>query len=175
MKPISARLVRSVLAGCALLVGSGCAGYRLGPTAGFSAGARSVKVAAFQNSTLEPRLVSALNNALRSQLQQDGTYRLETRGDGDVEVGGEILKFERAAVGFRPGDVLTAQDYSVTMTAHVRAVERATGRVLLDRNISGRTTLRIGNDLASAERQAVPLLATDLARNVTTYLTSGDW
>ena len=165
----------SLAAGIAILLGTGCAGYRLGPTAGFPAGARSIEVAAFKNSTPEPRLVAALNNALRQQLQQDGTYRLDTRGEGDVRVTGEITIYQRDAVGFQPGDVLTARDYSIVMTARVRATEIATGRVLLDRDVSGRTTLRIGTDLASAERQAVPLLATDLARNVTTYLTSGEW
>lgn len=167
--------VLSSLFGVGLFLASGCAGYRLGPTAGFPAGARSVEVVSFQNSTPEPRLVAALNNALRHQLQQDGTYQLDTRGGGDVRVTGEIIHYQRAAVGFQPGDVLTARDYSISMTARVRATESATGRVILDRDISGRTTLRIGTDLASAERQAVPLLATDLARNFTTYLTSGDW
>jgi hypothetical protein len=175
MKPTPVRSVLALVAVLALTLGGGCAGYRLGPTAGFPAGARSIEVTAFKNATPEPRLVSALNNALRHQLQQDGSYRLETRGVGDVRITGEITKFQRTAIGFNPGDVLTAQDFSITLTAQVRATESATGRVLLDREISGRTTLRIGTDLASAERQAVPLLATDLARNVTSYLTSGDW
>ena len=69
-----------------LLLLSGCAGYNLGPTAGFPAGSRSIEVKFFQNETFEPRLVTAMNHALRKQLQQDGTYRLETRGDGD-EIG----------------------------------------------------------------------------------------
>lgn len=175
MKRPNPRLILLPFMAAVLLLGVGCAGYRLGPTAGFPAGSRSVKVAFFKNETLEPRLVSALNHALRKQLQQDGTYRLETRGEGDVQVTGEITDFQRTAVGNTPGDVLTAQDYTITLTAQVRATDRATGRLLLDREVSGRTTFRIGNDLTSAERQAVPLLATDLARNVTTYLTSGEW
>ena len=175
MNLFSLRQTLPVAAALTLLLGTGCAGYRLGPTAGFPAGARSIAVTAFKNSTQEPRLVSALNNALRKQLQQDGSYQLETRGDGDIQVSGEITTYQRTAIGFQPGDVLTAQDYSISLTAHVRATEVATGRLLLDRDISGRTTLRIGSDLASAERQAVPLLAADLARNVTAYLTSGDW
>ena len=42
------------------------------------------------------------------------------------------------------------------MFAKVTATERDTGRVLLDREVGGRTTIRIGPDLTSAERQAVP-------------------
>lgn len=175
MNPFSTRDIIRLAAALTLLCVTGCAGYRLGPTAGFPAGARSVSVTAFENKTQEPRLLAALNNALRKELQQDGTYRLDTRDGGDIQVSGEIKTYQRTAIGFQPGDVLTAQDYSISITARVRATEVATGRLLLDRDVSGRTTLRIGSDLASAERQAVPLLATDLARNVTTYLTSGGW
>ena len=39
----------------------------------------------------------------------------------------------------------------------------------------GRTTLRPGADFSSAERQAVPLLAEDLARNITSLLVDGSW
>jgi hypothetical protein len=158
-----------------LILGTGCAGYRLGPTAEFPAGGRSVKVAFFKNGTLEPRLVSALNHALRKQLQQDGTYRLSTRDDADVVITGTILKFNRAPISFVSADVITARDYDVTLLANITATDRSTGKVLMDREIGGRTTLRIGTDLASAERQAVPLAATDLARNATSYLVDGNW
>ena len=63
---------------------TGCAGYKLGPTNGMAAGARSVQVVPFQNHTAEPRLIDALSTALRRGLLQDGTYRLDTQGDSDV-------------------------------------------------------------------------------------------
>ncbi|MBG86119.1 MAG: hypothetical protein CMO80_04370 [Verrucomicrobiales bacterium] len=154
---------------------SGCAGYNLGPTAGFPAGSRSVEVKFFKNETIEPRLVTAMNHAMRKQLQQDGTYRLETRGRGDVVVTGKITEFTRSAISFRPEDVITARNFAVSMVADIKAVDSATGEVLLDRSIAGRTAVLIGDDLASAERQAVPLLAEDLARNATSLLVNGDW
>jgi hypothetical protein len=61
------------------------------------------------------------------------------------------------------------------MTAQVTAMERQTGRVLVDREVRGRTTIRIGADLARVERQTVPTLAEDLARNVTSVLVDGSW
>lgn len=61
------------------LLMAGCAGYRLGPTNGLSAGARSVQVNPFQNKTIEPRLIDAVTSQMRKQIQQDGTYRLETQ------------------------------------------------------------------------------------------------
>lgn len=153
----------------------GCAGYRLGPAAGTPAGARSVQVNFFQNKTSEPRLIEAVNHAFRKRLQQEGTYRLNTRGDGDVVINGEITRFSRGGIAFQPGDTITARDFELVMFAQVTATERASGKVLLDRQVTGRTTIRALGDLASAERQAVPLLAEDLARNATSLLVDGTW
>ena len=162
-------------AGLAVVLFTGCAGYQLGPTGGVSAGARSVQVNFFSNQTTEPRLIEAVNSALRKRLAQDGTFRLDTKGDGDVVVSGVITRFDRAGITFQPSDVITVRDYNLGLTAQVKITERATGKVLFDRAVSGRTTIRVGNDLSSAERQAVPLLAEDLARKATALLVDGTW
>ena len=163
-------------AGCLALLGvAGCAGYRLGPTAGFAAGSRSVQVRFFANKTLEPRLSQAVASALRRNLQRDGTYHLDTRGEGDVVLDGVITTYDRSALTFQPNDILTVRDYIVRLTARITARERGTGRVVLDREVTGRTTIRVGADEASAERQALPLLADDLAKNATALLVDGAW
>jgi hypothetical protein len=154
---------------------AGCAGYRLGPTTGVVAGSKTVRVDLFQNQTLEPRLTQPVAFALRRNLQQEGTYRLATRGDSDVLVTGVITEFDRSELSFLPNDVLTERDYGLTLRATVRAVDRATGKVLLEREVRGRTHIRVGNDLSAAERQALPLLADDLARNVTSLLVDTEW
>jgi hypothetical protein len=163
------------LAGAIALGASGCVGYRLGPTAGVAERGKSIQVNFFENQTLEPRLVEAVNQALRKNLQQDGTYKLNTRGGGDIIVNGVILAYQRQALSFQPADILTVRDYHVLMTAKITATERGTGKVLLDREVTGHTTIRVGNDLPSVERQALPLLADDLAKNTTTLLAEGTW
>lgn len=154
---------------------AGCAGYRVGPTNGLMAGQRSIQVNPFQNQTIEPRLVEYTTTALRKRLQQDGTFRLATQQDGDIIVNGVIVEFRRSELSFQPSDIRTVRDYTVALRAQIKAVERSTGRTILDRPAYARTTLRVGADLASAERQAVPLLAEDLARNVTSLLVDGTW
>ena len=153
----------------------GCAGYQLGPLHPEQTAGRSIQVNFFENRTLEPRLVEAVNRALRKSLQQDGSYKLNTRGDGDIVVNGAVLKYERQGVAFQPTDVLTARDYQVTLTIKLTATERAGGKVVVDREVTGRTTIRVGSDLASADRQALPLLADDFARKATTLLVEGTW
>ena len=158
-----------------LLLLAGCAGYQLGPTGGQIAGQRSVQVSYFQNKTAEPRLADAVNSALRRALQQDGTLRLETQEPGDILVTGTIIAFERPAATFQPVDVITVRDYYVRLTARVRAVERSTGKLLVERDVIGRTLVRAGTDQGSVERQALPLAAEDFARKATSLVVDGKW
>jgi hypothetical protein len=160
---------------CLAFALAGCAGYKLGPSSGRPAGVESIQVNPFQNQTAEPRLIEAVSAALRKQLQQDGAYRLNTSGTGDVVVNGIITAFDRGGLSYQPTDVLTVRDYLLTMTVQITARQRTSGKVILDRSITGRTTIRVGADLASAERQAIPLLAEDIARKATAYLVDGAW
>jgi hypothetical protein len=162
------------LAGCL----SGCAGYRLGPVNGEIAGARSVQVHPFSNQTFEPRSAGEyVTSQLRKQVQKDGTYQLMTHSSGaaDIDVNGVLTHFNRHELSFEQGDVLTVRDYRLSLTAQVSARERGTGKVIFDRAVTGYTIVRMGSDLTNVERQALPLLAEDLAKNISTLLTEGSW
>lgn len=158
-----------------LLIAAGCAGYKLGPTNGAPAGSRSVQVNLFKNETLEPRLIEAVAQALRKHLQQDGTYRLDTGGDGDLVVNGVITRFARDGISFQPNDVITVRDYALSITAKITVRDRQSGKIVLDREVTGKTTIRVGQDMASSERQAVPMMADELAQRATSLLVDGAW
>ena len=157
-----------------LLVVAGCA-YRVGPSSGVPAGARSVAVMPFENRSLEPRVTENIATALRAQLQQEGTYQLARRGDADIVVSGIVTEIRREQQSFAPSDVRILRDYRLEIVARVTATERGTDKVLLDQEVTGHTMLRIQNDMPSAERQAMPLLAANLARNITSLLVDGSW
>jgi hypothetical protein len=154
---------------------SGCAGYQLGPTNGVSAREKSVQVVPFVNRTLQPRLTDVVTSQIREELQRDGTYQLASHGDPDIILSGALTRYQRQEITFQPKDILTVQDYRVILTAQVTARERATGKLLLDQVVNGYTLLRVGSDLPSSERQAMPLLAADLAKNITALLAEGKW
>ena len=159
-----------------VVVSSGCAGYKLGPSNGMEAGSKSIQVHPFTNRVLEePRLTEYVTASLRKQLQQDGTYKLDTHNEGDVVVTGAIVDYDRAHLSFQPRDILTPRDYRISIAAEVSARDRNTGKNVLNRRVRGHTTVRIGSDLSSAERQAIPLAAEDLARNITALLADGEW
>jgi hypothetical protein len=154
---------------------AGCAGYHLGSTNGVPAGERSVQVNPFLNKTIEPRLSDALAISLRKNLQKDGTYRLNTHNEGDIILSGSIVNYDRHELSFQPTDVVTPRQYRVVITAQVTARERLSGKIVLNRTVSGQSSLFVGNDLPSAERQLLPLVADDLARNITAFLVDGEW
>jgi hypothetical protein len=156
-------------------VAAGCAGYHLGPSNGLAAGSRSVQVLPFVNHTREPRITEYLGESMRRQLQQDGTFCLKTSGAPDLEVTGEIIRFERTELSYSTNDVLTPQEYTLILTANVVARDPISGKTNLNRAVQGRTFIRAGNDLASSERQAIPNLADDLARNAVSLLVDGAW
>jgi Lipopolysaccharide-assembly len=170
MRPLK---IFSICAAAALL--AGCAGYRLGPVNGEVAGDKSVEIFPFNNQTLEPRLGDAVTQALRERLQADGTYHLATHEPGDIVVTGVIVHYMRQPMSYLNSDIATVQNYRVAVTAHVTARERDSGKVLLNKDVNGFTFVHVGSDLASAERQSLPLLAEDLAGNIAQLLTEGAW
>ncbi len=158
-----------------LLLLTGCAGYQLGPTNGLEAGEKSLQINPFPNQTMQPGLTDAVTSQLRKQFQRDGTFRLATHGDADIVLSGSLVKYQRVEVTLASQDVLTVRDFRLSVTAHVAARERSTGKILLDQQVTGYTLIRVGSDLTSSERQAMPLLAGDLAKNVTALLAEGKW
>jgi hypothetical protein len=154
---------------------SGCAGYKLGPTNGMPAGSRTVKFQPFSNRTREPRVTEYMSTSLRKQLLQDGTFRLETSGSPDILVSGEITQFSRNGLSYDPNDVLTPQEYTLMMEAHITAVDVVTGKTFINRTVRGSTYIRVGNDEFSSERQALPLLTDELARGAISLLVDGEW
>jgi hypothetical protein len=169
------RPCRWLLVGLVALGGSGCAGYKLGPVNGLAAREKSIQINPFANQTLEPRLGDAVTAQIRKELQRDGTFQLASHNDGDIVVSGALTRYFRYEVSFSSGDVLTVRDYRLELRAQVTARDRSTGKVILDQPVTGYTLIRVTTDLVSTERQALPLLAADLAKNVTALLAEGAW
>ncbi len=173
MKVLHARLLLPALT-VLLALGGGCA-YQLGPTSGSAPGARAVAFQPFENRTLEPRVTEVIATALRGQLQQEGTFRLARRGEADLVVSGLVHTLKREEQSFATQDTRTMRDYRLVLQARVTAVERGTGKIILDQEVQGHTMMRVQGDLPSAERQAMPLLAANLARNIVSILVDGSW
>lgn len=170
------RLLRFLLPCCAAFWLAGCAGYHLGPVGGQTAGARSVEIQPFNNQTFQPRLGDAVTQSLRERMQTDGTFRLATVKDtGDIVVTGVIRRYNRQGLGYLNVDISTPENFRVDVVAHVIARDRISDKIIFEKDIKGHTLVHVGDDLASAEREAMPILAEDLAQNISELLTEGSW
>jgi hypothetical protein len=156
-----------------LSVITGC-GYTLGPTNGLTAGDKTIQVTPFLNHTLEPRLGDEVTTALRRNIQHDGTYHLATHGDADVIVTGTVTKYDRHELNFEPHDVLIAKDFRVNVEAKISARNVSTG-TSTNWTATAYTLVRVGPDITSSERQALPDLADQLAKTVADSLVNGSW
>lgn len=169
------RALKIFLPCLAALALAGCAGYHLGPVNGVEAGAKTVEVLPFNNQTLQPRLGDDFTQALRERIQTDGTYRLTTSSPGDIVVSGVIRNYQREGLGYLNADASTPQNFRVAATVQLLVRERATGKVILDREVKGHTLINVGSDLVSSERQAGPTLAAEVAQRIVTLLAEGSW
>ncbi len=153
---------------------AGCAGYTLGPTGGQEAGGKTVQITPFLNRTFQPRLGDDVTTALRKDIQSDGTYRLATHGGADIVVTGLLQHYTRHELNFGSNDVLTVQTYNVNVSAMITARDVSAGTTKVWTNTAS-TLVRVGSDLTSSERQAMPVLAEELAKHVTDSLVDGTW
>ncbi|MCX7887098.1 MAG: LPS assembly lipoprotein LptE [Verrucomicrobiae bacterium] len=149
---------------------AGCVGYQLGPVR--RPEYRSVAVPMFKNRTLRPQLEAQLTNAVIKRLQTDGTLAVRSADDADVIVRGEIVDYERATIRGDLLDTTVPRELRLTVRVRVEAYDRVTGAAVLPSTVvSGTADTFVGTDQQSAERQALPLIADDLAKKLVGLLT----
>ena len=157
--------VAVILAGLGCALATGCMGYRVGPV--LKADYRSVAVPMFRNKTYKPQLEAQITNGIIKRLQADGTLSVDSVAKADVVVTGEITRYNHLELRLAQQDTKVPREYRLVITVHVEARTRRTGKVVLNPpDVSGSADMFIGSDLQSAEYQALPLVADDVARQV---------
>ncbi len=161
-----------LLAGCALL--SGCAGYRIGPVKpSHLSGIKTIAVPVFRNNSLLPRVEVLVTNSVIKQLQQDGTYRIEGDETADATLKAEILRVSRSPARSVRGNVLATTEFNLTMRVRYRLLGRDGSVLAGPAEAVGGTSFFVGSDVATDERQALPLAAEELATRLVSQLSEG--
>ena len=158
---IALRLL-AVFFGCWLC--AGCA-YRLGPTSTMNI--RNIAVPNFTNKTYTPRFNVVVTDAIIKRFQTDGSIKVVSEEGADATLTGELTDWRRVPLRFNRQDVLAPNEYRVTVIAHVVLTDNRNGKRLIDGSFVGTTFYFFRDDLEQAERQAMPLLADDLAKRIT--------
>ena len=151
------------------LFGFGCAGYHVGPVTKRSF--NSIAVPMFRNETLRPQLEAQISNAIIKRLQQDGSLRIETEPRADVVLTGTVFRYVRNSLRTLHSDTGVPREYEIVITVRVEARDRRTGEIVLkSTEVEGKSDVFIGEDQQSAEEQALPLVADDIAKRVARLL-----
>jgi hypothetical protein len=162
-----------VMAGMVAL--SGCAGYRVGDTAGRDLqGVRSVYVPTVRNSSLEPDIQMTVTNAIIRRFGNDGTLSVAQNINADSELDVTITNVQQTAIRTSTSDILVAAQYQLTIQATATYVNRRLGRKIFENSpVIGTTTFFVQSNIQEGIRQALPLAAQDLANNVVKTITEG--
>ena len=152
-----------------LIILTGCTGYRLGPVS--QADYHTVAVPMFKNRTLKPQLEAQITNAIIKRFQSDGTLRVTHETAADVLLSGEIIRYGRRDLRALRDDTQVPREYRIEIEVQLQARDRRTGQVILEKvEVVGTADALIGSDLQSAEQQALPLCADDIARKAVRLL-----
>lgn len=152
----------------------GCAGYKLGPaTPGYLRQVHAIAVPTFANSTLTPRIEVLLTGTVIKQLQQDGTFRIVNEDVADAILKGDIVGVNRSPARSVRGNVLSTTEFNLSVSVRYRLMGRDGKQLGSDGGASGSTSFFVGSDVATDERQALPLAAEELARHLVSQLSEG--
>ena len=159
-----------ILFGCLV----GCAGYTLGPTPPtYMKGVHRVAVPIFKNTTVTPDVQAMATTTVIKQIQEDGTYEVTGVDQADAVVIGTIVSVERTKARSLKGNVLASAEFNLRVTIDFRIERPNTSQLMAQRSIEGGTSFFVGNDIASQEREAIPLAVQDLAVQFASFLSEG--
>jgi hypothetical protein len=166
------------------LVLSGC--YTLGPiTPTYMKGVHSLSVPIFANKSFEPQVQAVVTDTFIKELQTDGTYPITGEDEADAIVYGTITDVIRTQTKSVVGDVLASAEFQITLKIHIQVLRGGSGetptpgqpstagQLLVNKDFSGQAYFFVGSDIATQERQAIPIAAQDCAKQVSAFLTEG--
>lgn len=149
-------------------------GYHIGPVKPhYLRDVQTISVPTFKNSTLQPRIEVLVTSTVIKQFQQDGTFRIVGDDEADATLKGEIISITRQPTRSVRGNVLATTEFGLTMRVRYSLVDRS-GKELSPPAIAiGTTSFFVGSDVASDERQALPLATEELATRLVSQLSEG--
>jgi hypothetical protein len=153
---------------------SGCLGYSLGPAKPSTLkNIRKISVTTFRNGTYIPRVEALVTNTIIKQIQQDGTFEVTSIDKADAVLHGTVTHIGRGPARSVRGNVLATTEFNLGITVVWTLYIKGGGPIMGPSTHSGGTSFFVGSDVATDERQALPLATEDLAVRLVSQLTEG--
>ncbi|MBA2243006.1 MAG: LptE family protein [Chthoniobacterales bacterium] len=153
---------------------SGCAGYRIGDVKPhYLEGIRTIAVPTFGNETYQPRVEVLLTNTVIKQLQQDGTFRIDTEDKADAVLRGTVRAVSRSPARSVRGNVLATTEFNLNVGLRYSLLGKDGQPIVGPADVVGTTNFFVGSDVTTEQRQALPLATEDLAVRLASQLSEG--
>ncbi len=111
----------------------------------------TVAVSTFRNNTLIPRLEAQTADAVAKQLQQDGTYRIETEDRADALINGTIVSVSRQPMRVFASNVMQSSEFEIVLLVDYTVTDRVTGAVLLRGKAEGHAPFFVNTDNVNSD------------------------
>lgn len=158
----------------AVLLASGCAGYRLGSVKPVEfENIASIAVPTFKNDTLEPRINDLVTDAVVKALQVDGTYSVGTTDTADAILRGTIRRIDRTQLRSARFNTLRSRELRVRMEVDYEFEEAGTGVILSRGSVRGDTNMFLDPNFQLTERQAIYDMSKELAADLVGRIAEG--
>ncbi|MBI3985348.1 MAG: LptE family protein [Lentisphaerae bacterium] len=157
--------LKILLPASVLLVGNGCAGYKLGSS--LPPNIKSIYVPVFVNKCGEPLIEVEATNETIGEFQREGTLKVtgEDKADAILQVTLDTvtltpLRYDRERTS-------TPSEYRMTLTASFVLKRAASTEVVGEEpSVSGEATFIYSGNLTTAKRNAIPTVSKDLAKRI---------
>ena len=161
-------------AGLLALMTAGCAHYHLGSSV--PPEKRTISVPVFVNASGQPEAEVLVTQAVLSEFRREGTMHIASHDTAALEVVGRVTGCTLTALRNDHDRPYIVVEYRMELTADVKVVERATGKVKANLGrVTGTDIFRTQSDLPSAKRDALPRAAHKLAQQIVLGTTSAWW
>lgn len=137
---------------------------------------RTVCVPSFRNETSLAEIGAISTRQVAREFQREGTFRLAAADDAALEIQGTVKSLMNGVVGYNRRTLSRHVTSELQMVAVVSVIDKREGKVLVDnRKYLAQTSMVVGQDATTAERDASGRLADDLARQVVDDVLNLKW
>lgn len=157
-----------------ILIGSSCAGYRLGSVKPATLShINSIAIPTFKNETLKQRSQVLATNEVIKQIQQDGSYGIGPISSADAILHGAITDVRRRQLRSSRTDTLRTREIQIIIEIAYSLEDAETGAILLNGTVAGRAGAYLDPNFQLTERQTLQLAAKNAAKSLAIRLSEG--
>jgi hypothetical protein len=159
------RLAFLPFAAAAVMIVSGCAGYRWGTSVPEEY--RKLAVPVFENLTHVSEIGPIVTQYTLREFQREGSFRIVRPADAAIEIQGVLRSATREGIAYDRNRGMRASEYRYAVSADISFVDKKSGKVLLERkDVKGETSFLVNDDLLTGQKNAAARIAADIARQI---------